>query len=261
MKLHLLDNGVLLLGKENPVLLDRNEAETSNDIPVHSFLLDTSIGYILFDCACDDEGMKVWPEWLKQTPYQPGENGTVVDSLRKIGIQPEEIKYVVLSHMHVDHMGCLKYFPAARTLVSAEEFISVMKNYATDQLTDTFHVKTDIENSLKAGIRWQLMYEESMQICDEVTVYHLGPGHSYGMLALLVKGENGNYILASDAVYSKAHYGPPAQMAGVCIDEAGYYRTIEKIRAISEVNNAEVFFGHDMNQFKELQKRYASGTL
>ena len=84
MKLHLLDNGVLLLGKENPVLLDRNEAETSNDIPVHSFLLDTSIGYILFDCACDDEGMKVWPEWLKQTPYQPGENGTVVDSLRKI---------------------------------------------------------------------------------------------------------------------------------------------------------------------------------
>lgn len=81
------------------------------------------------------------------------------------------------------------------------------------------------------------------------------------MLALLVKGENGNYILASDAVYSKAHYGPPAQMAGVCIDEAGYYRTIEKIRAISEVNNAEVFFGHDMNQFKELQKRYASGTL
>ena len=44
MKLHLLDNGVLLLGKENPVLLDRNEAETSNDIPVHSFLLETSNG-------------------------------------------------------------------------------------------------------------------------------------------------------------------------------------------------------------------------
>ena len=39
MKLHLLDNGVLLLGKENPVLLDRNEAETSNDIPVHSFFV------------------------------------------------------------------------------------------------------------------------------------------------------------------------------------------------------------------------------
>ena len=74
--------------------------------------------------------------------------------LEKSEFSRKRSKYVVLSHMHVDHMGCLKYFPAARTLVSAEEFISVMKNYATDQLTDTFHVKTDIENSLKAGIRW-----------------------------------------------------------------------------------------------------------
>lgn len=261
MELHLLNNGVLILGKENPVLLDGSEAENNHDIPVHSFLLDTSIGYILFDCACDDEGMKVWPEWLKQTPYEPGKNGTVVDSLREIGIRPEEIKYVVLSHMHVDHMGCLKYFPHARTLVSAEEYVSVMKAYARNQLAGTFHVKTDIENSLKAGIKWQLIYEESTKLCDEVTVYNLGPGHSYGMLALLVKGEQGNYILASDAVYSHVHYGPPAQMAGVCIDEEGYYRTIETIRAISKENNAEVFFGHDMSQFKDLQKRYAGGTL
>lgn len=261
MKLHILNNGALVLGKENPVLIDGDREGAHNRIPVHSFLLDTSAGYVLFDCACDDQGMSVWPQWLKETPYEPGEKGTLLESLQAIGVSPEEIRYVVLSHMHVDHMGCLKYFPNARTLVNAREFIQVMKNYGEDKLGGTFHVKTDIENSLRAGIQWQLIYDETFSLCHEVTVYNLGPGHSYGMLALLVKGRQGNYILASDAVYSRSHYGPPAQMAGVCMDEEGYYQAIEKIRTIAETYEAEVFFGHDMEQFMRLMKRYEEGEL
>ncbi len=80
------------------------------------------------------------------------------------------------------------------------------------------------------------------------------------MLALLVKGENGNYILASDAVYSKAIMGRRHRWQ-VYVSMRRDITELLKNQSNFEVNNAEVFFGHDMNQFKELQKRYASGTL
>lgn len=263
MKLHLLDNGVLVLGSENPVVCDggKGEGGESPRIPVHSFLLETSEGYVLFDCACDDHGMEVWPQWLRETPYVAGEGGTVVERLAELGVSPEDVRYVVLSHMHVDHMGCVKYFPGARTLVSAQEFTEVMREYSLNRLDGTFHVRTDIDNALRAGVQWRLVYEDRLPLAEDVTVYNFGAGHSYGMLGLLVRTGHGCYLLAADAVYSRAHYGPPARMAGVCSDEAGYYRTIERIRKIAEENQAEVLFGHDVEQFRSLAERNAQGEL
>ena len=92
MKLHLLDNGILVLGSENPVIRDGGKEGEAPKIPVHSFLLETSVGYILFDCACDDQGMEVWPQWLRETPYVAGEGGTVVERLAELGVRPEEVR-------------------------------------------------------------------------------------------------------------------------------------------------------------------------
>ena len=61
-------------------------------------------------------------------------------------------------------------------------------------------------------------------------------------------------MLVADAAYSAVHYGPPAQMAGVCCDEEGYFAALEKIRAYAKEQDAEVLFGHDMQQFKSLKK-------
>ncbi len=183
----------------------------------------------------------------------------MVERLAELGVKPEEIRYVVLSHMHVDHMGCVKYFPQAKVLVSGRELITVLREYAGGALDEgvvgVFHVKTDMDNALRAGVQWVPVYEEEMPLCDGVTVYNFGPGHAYGMLGLLVRGESGNYLLAADAVYSHVHYGPPAQMAGVCADDDGYFRTIERIRSLAEEHHAQVLFGHDMAQFKALVKK------
>lgn len=47
---------------------------------------------------------------------------------------------------------------------------------------------------------------------------------------------------------------PPAQLAGVVQDEAGYFQTIENIRAIAAQRHATVLYGHDMAQFQSLVK-------
>jgi len=259
MKLYVLDNGKIVMSGNNNVTLENNQEGEKEvpAIPIHSFLLDSPIGFILFDAACDPEGMNgVWPSWLLTNPYEIGENGSVPERLAQLGIQPEEIKIIVLSHLHMDHAGCLKFFPHAKVYVHEDELETVLKNYAADKLEGSFHLKSDVESWLKAGIRWRPVDREvkELPLCENITILNFGSGHSYGMLGLFLELKCGNLVLAADSIYSREHFGPPAKMAGVCSDEAGYYKTIETIREFASSHHAKILFGHDMPQFRSLKK-------
>ena len=63
------------------------------------------------------------------------------------------------------------------------------------------------------------------------------------MLGLLVELESGNYLLAADAIYSRAHY-----------EQKGYFAAMEFLRQYAEEHHAQILFGHDMKQFQSLKK-------
>ena len=74
------------------------------------------------------------------------------------------------------------------------------------------------------------------------------------MLGLLVELESGNYLLAADAIYSRAHYEPVPQLSGVVYDANGYFAAMEFLRQYAEEHHAQILFGHDMKQFQSLKK-------
>lgn len=252
MKMYVLDNGVIQMVQD-----DRVTGGASSAIPIHSFLFDTPQGYVLFDTACDPDGMSgAWPKELTANPYIAGENGTVVQRLEQLGLSPDDIRYVVMSHLHLDHAGNLKFFPKAEVYVSREEYMHTMHDYLNGT-SDGFHVKSDIEDWLKVGIQWRFVESdvEEMELMPGLSILNFGPGHSYGMLGLLVQLDSGQkYILAADTIYTKGHMGPPVQIAGIAYDSSGYIRTVERIRSLAQKENAQILFGHDMEQFGTLVK-------
>lgn len=74
------------------------------------------------------------------------------------------------------------------------------------------------------------------------------------MLGLLVELGSGNYLLAADAIYSRAHYEPVPQLSGVVHDEKGYFAAMEFLRQCAAAHHAQILFGHDMKQFQSLKK-------
>lgn len=50
--------------------------------------------------------------------------------------------------------------------------------------------------------------------------------------------ESGNYLLAADAIYSRAHYEPVPQLSGVVYDEKGYFAAMEFLRQYAEEHHA-----------------------
>jgi len=256
MKMWVLDNGKIVMEAHNEVTKASDAAEIPA-IPIHSFLFDTPKGYVLFDTSCDPEGMtKNWPEYIRANPYVASPEQSMAGQLALLGLTPDDISYVILSHLHLDHAGELALFRKAKILVSKEEYLKTMHAYADDTL-DTFHLKTDIESWLRAELDWQFIEKdcETVPFCEGLTILNLGSGHSFGMIGLLVElDKDGNFVLAVDSCNDAEHFGPPALLAGIAYDPDGYFRIIEKLRGIADEKKATVLFGHDMAQFLSLKK-------
>ena len=251
MKLYVLDLGKIVMVGDNPVTKGGGAGEPPA-IPIHAFLLDTPKGKLLFDTGCAPGCMEgVWPAASCVNPYV--ESASLTERLAQAGVRPEEIRCVVLSHLHLDHAGGVHLFPNAEVLVQSGELDRVMEDARRDTL-GMFHLRCDVDNWARSGVKWNPVKEERLTLCEGVTVLNLGPGHSFGMLALLVELAAGKFLLVSDAVYSAAHYGPPAQLSGYMENEQGYFSTIERLRALAQETGAQVLYGHDMAQFQTLKK-------
>ena len=256
MKMWILDNGKIVMSAHNEVT-SGGSGDDAPAIPIHSFLFQTEIGNILFDTSCDPKGMtENWPEYIRANPYVASPEQSMAGQLKLVGLTPDDIDIVILSHLHLDHAGELALFKNAKVYVSKEEFLKTLHAYA-DGTLDTFHLKTDIESWLRAELDWQLVDNsvKELVLCPGLTILNLGAGHSFGMIGLLVELEkDGNFVLAVDSCNDAEHFGPPAQLAGIAYDPDGYFRIIEELRTIAENKNAAVLFGHDMKQFSSLQK-------
>ena len=253
MKLYVLDLGKIVMKGANPVL---DDPTTESAIPIHAFLIDSPAGYILFDAGCHPQAMTgAWPENLRSNPYVATEEQTLPAQLAKIGVKPEEVSTLVLSHLHLDHAGGVHLFPRAKVYVQQQELERVMSDAAAGTL-DIFHVQCDVDNWKKVNTKWEPVPKDVREVplCPGVTVLNLGPGHSFGMLGLYLELTERRFLLVADAIYCKEHFGPPAKLSGAVEDQEGYFAAIEYLRAMAQERQAAILFGHDMEQFRSLRK-------
>lgn len=266
-RLHVLDLGTmkmdrsLLIEKVNLATADepRRPAEFI-EFPVSAYLLTGPQGPMLFDAGCNPAAMGPdgrWPPaFQKAFPYFATPECTLPARLQQLGYAPGDIRTVVLSHMHNDHAGCVEYFARSKLFVHQDEFSAALRSYAQHDDVSPY-IRKDMDVWLRQKLDWYLVdpREGELTVSSRITVLNLGPGHSYGMLGLLVRLERtGNVILTSDAVYCAENFGPPARRQGVVVDSLGWERTVRRLWNLARAEGAAVWFGHDAEQFASLVK-------
>src|SRR4029077_8478825 len=68
-------------------------------LSVHSWLIQESRRTILIDTGAGNGKKRPY------APYFDGLNNPFLERLRAVGVAPEDIDYVLLTHLHVDHVG------------------------------------------------------------------------------------------------------------------------------------------------------------
>jgi glyoxylase-like metal-dependent hydrolase (beta-lactamase superfamily II) len=123
------------------------------------------------------------------------------EALKRLGLTPEHIDHVIVTHLHYDHAGGLHLFPNAHLhLQAAEMAFATGPCMCHDALRMPFtagHVCTAIERLYAGKLTF---YDGDAQIVDGVTVHCIG-GHSRGLQAVRMQTEAGALVLASDAAH------------------------------------------------------------
>ncbi|SET48141.1 N-acyl homoserine lactonase family protein [Oceanicella actignis] len=124
------------------------------------------------------------------------------EALAPLGIAPEAVEQVIVTHLHYDHAGGLHLFPNATLHLQTAEMAYAtgpcMCHDALRMPCTAGHVCEAVRRLHAGRLRF---HEGDGEVADGVIVHWIG-GHSRGLQCVRVRTQAGWLVLASDA----AHY-------------------------------------------------------
>jgi glyoxylase-like metal-dependent hydrolase (beta-lactamase superfamily II) len=232
-----------------------NRPATWAKVPTLAFLIEhDTAGWILFDTGCHPEAMNGhWPGFMAaSSPCIVGEANSLPGQLALLGLTPADISTVVISHLHMDHVGGLVHFAdtdaGSRVVVGKDELAEALlrtherpRPYGYGYIRDVF---------VLPGIAWELVTRDR-QLAEGVELLTL-PGHTIGMLGMLVElPETGPVLLPSDTTYTRQNYGPPLRPPAAVHDSEGLRESVERLRELERRRGARIIFSHDWDQYEQ----------
>lgn len=169
---------------------------------------------------------------------------TPLEALSALGVAPESVSTVIVTHFHYDHIGNLGAFPHAELIVPQLELefwtdpVSRREQFASH--VEEPEIDRIVRAQSEGRVRTTAGEEE---ILPGVVAISAG-GHSPGQQITTVKTTAGTAVLTSDAVhfYEELRLDRPF---GVIADLAAMYRAYDRINEICEEGDAVVVPGHD----------------
>lgn len=171
---------------------------------------------------------------------------SIADQLKRIGVTPEQIEFVGISHYHMDHLGQAPSFPEAALAIGA---------------ADIEHLKSrpdDYKDELAALRPWLEGGSRLIAATGDIDFFRDGrvimlkmPGHTPGHNALLVKLASGNVLLTGDLY----HFSEQVPIKGVPpfnYNRADTLASMDRFDAIARNLNAKVIIQHEPDDIAKL---------
>ena len=244
------------------------DSEFTEWLPIYVWVIEHPEGLIVIDTGIPtDANKRIWfppfmPLLQRAAKFQMTPEEEVGPQLRQLGLSPNDVRWVVLTHLHQDHDGGLHHFPNAEFVVSSQEWEMAvglkgrMNGYLNQRWPDWFKPELiDFNSGLPFGPFGS--YHTLTQAED----IHLvpTPGHSPGHLSVILTEDDLSIMFAGDASYTDELL--LAQKAdGIGPDPQGQQETHRKILAYAEQHRTVYLPSHDPGAKERLENRMPVNT-
>lgn len=229
IKIHVLHCGSMLVSEKVPYgngvnlknsfhqVFDKNDKRV--ELPVSVYLIEHPKGLVLVDTGWsreisprgeyDPAAVKTQlPGYLAEF-YRPrvkmGE--TALEQLAAMGIKPEDLHTVLLTHLDADHTSGLRSLKnAQRLLISEEERWWWIRTVYKLRQPESPWMDLPLETFWFKGTMDGPLWWSYDLFGDETVTLVCLPGHTDGMIGLKIKNGKKFVILTTDAAYSEASW-------------------------------------------------------
>jgi glyoxylase-like metal-dependent hydrolase (beta-lactamase superfamily II) len=187
---------------------------------------------------------------------------TAAAQLRARGVDPSEIRLIVMTHMHFDHASALADFPGATVLISTQEWKaarargSTLLGYPTAQLDPRPSYRTIDFHAPPAAPHGP--FERALDLFGDGSLMLLDtPGHSAGHLSILARLNEREALIAGDAIYTIATLRD-GRRPWRADDSKAFEHSLRMLQAYDrEHPTALIIPGHDMDAWEQLEPSYS----
>lgn len=237
-------------------------------------------GWILFDTGYSQHfttATQPFPERLYRwtTPFTLPPEQTLTAQLARLGIAPDDITHVVISHLHGDHIAGLRDFPRAGFITMRGEVQAMDQRSRFGNLThgtlpallpDDFRQRVRYaEDAARTALPRELRpFEQGFDLFGDgsLLAVHL-PGHSRGQIGIVFRQESDRLtFMSADACWSMGALREdrgPLWIARRIFDHDGQYQqTFHRLRQMQAGGGAPLLIPSHCEQ---TWKAYEQSTL
>ncbi|MDB5510913.1 MAG: N-acyl homoserine lactonase family protein [Enterovirga sp.] len=170
--------------------------------PVHAWLVTDGTTRILVDSG--GPGPDEMKRRLNVEATGGGAEG-LVRALAAVDTRPEDIQFLVLTHLHFDHAWNLELFPAAQIVVQRGELFHAVDPTPTQRIYYLRETLTALLGRKRpSGLR---LVDGDLDLMPGIELM-TAPGHTPGMQVMIVATERGKVALVSDCGDNYANWFP-----------------------------------------------------
>lgn len=271
MKIHAIQTGSVAvkarqtegLGHGNRRLLNTMlDREWTAPLPIYAYAIEHPEGVIVVDTGETARTTEpgYFPRWHPYFRFgvrmwvEPEQE--IGPQLRGLGIEPGDVRKVVLTHLHTDHAGGLHHFPQSEMLVSRTDLklasgrAGRLRGYPNNRWPDWFN-PTSLD--LPGAAYGPFPNSQPLTDAGDVTLIGL-PGHTPGHMGVVVDEGEQAVLLAGDSSYNQELMVRGA-VDGVAPDEDAARLTIERIQAFARERPTVYLVAHDPETGARLAER------